>query len=1423
MKKLFLLLAMMLLPAAGFAQSSGTIPETGLTWLLSSGTLTISGTGAIPIPENEFPWADSTESITTVIIENGVTDIGEGAFNSYPNLMSVTIAGSITGIGQQAFYHCSNLTSVTISEGVTKIGNGAFMYCSNLVSAPIPNSVTWIGFGAFQYCDSLTSITIPAGVKFIYPYAFGGCNNLTSISVDAGNTNFSSDGGVLFNIDKTVLHAYPGGLSGSYTIPSSVKSIDIKAFEFCDSLTSVTIPEGVTSIGSGAFDHCSSLTSVTIPYGVTSLDLAFSSCTSLTSVTVEWATPLVVQASVFQNVTLSGVTLHVPAGTQSLYAAADVWKDFLIQADGTVVGGTTDGLTWSLSGGALTVSGTGAMPDYGYFTDTPPWKNYGGSITSVTVNSGVTSIGGNAFANCSNLSSVVIAGTVTSIGGSTFAYCTSLTSVNISAGVESIGEGAFSGSGLTSVNIPASVTDIGALAFTNCSNLTSITVDGANAHYSADGGVLFNKNKTVLVQYPTGASATAYTIPNSVTDIGAWAFSNCSNLSSITFPTGLTGIGRGAFAHCALISVTVPNGVTSIPDSTFAACTALTSVSIPSGVTTIGMDAFFWCSSLTSITIPGSVTSFGTGDGVGAFAYCSGLTDVTVEWVTPLSIPAGTFAGVTLPSVILHVPSGTQTDYDAAAVWTDFGTILDDVIIGGTTGGLTWSLSGDTLTVSGTGVMPDYDYPTNNSPWYDYSTSITTVIINNGVTRIGQRAFFGCFGLTSVTIPGSVTSIGAEAFAKCGTLTSVAIPNSVESIEQWAFNNSGLTSVTIPGSVQNIEAGIFSWCTGLTSISVDAGNTHYSSDGGVLFNYDKTVLVQYPGGKSGSYAIPNTVTDIVSNAFSDCSSLTSAVIPVSVTHIGESAFSYCTGLTDVTVEWATPLSVPANTFTSVTLASATLHVPAGTKALYEAATVWQDFETITAPGLSVSTSSLDFDAEGETQSLTVTANVIWSAVSSGAWTTVSPSSGSGNATVSITASPNTSSNSRTSVITFSNYGVPDCTVTVTQDGVTLPPTLSVSPSSLSFERTGGSRTFAVTSANTGGWTVTSSASWATVSTASGSDNATVTVTATANTGDTRTATVTVSGGGLDATVTVTQAAAPATLTVSATSLHFATGGGTEEVSVTANRNWTATASASWLNVSTSDDSLLSVTAASNTGYARTDTIIVTGGGLVQLIAVSQDAAQQIIAEPEQPVDGQGSIEIALEIPLTEQFGITFIVTLPAGFLLDTEATSLAGGLQADYRLSITPNGQGGWLFEITPHITLRSAGETVYREVVNIVYTTPETVQPGSYEMKLQNVNLLLTASETVIHQDEIRVPVRIDSPSGIEFAEAATVRYHDGVLRVSTPAAERIEVYSAGGQLLYSVQKAEGAATFRLNGLPRGVLIIRGGSGWTVKTVNSD
>ncbi|MDR3292787.1 MAG: leucine-rich repeat protein [Clostridiales bacterium] len=227
-----------------------------------------------------------------------------------------------------------------------------------------------------------------------------------------------------------------------------------------------------------------------------------------------------------------------------------------------------------------------------------------------------------AFSGYHELTSITLPNSITSIGYAAFSDCWNLTSIEL-PNVTSIGERAFSNcSGLTSIELP-NVTSVGAGAFDNCDGLTSINVDESNLYYSTLDGVLYNKDKTILIAYPGGKTGAAFTAPNSVTSIGEGAFSGCSGLTTITLPN-VTSIGDWAFYNCSgLTTITLPN-VTSIGDAAFAFCGGLTTITLPK-VTSIGNEAFRGCRGLIKITLP-NVTSIG----YEAFSYC-GYPTIYVE------------------------------------------------------------------------------------------------------------------------------------------------------------------------------------------------------------------------------------------------------------------------------------------------------------------------------------------------------------------------------------------------------------------------------------------------------------------------------------------------------------------------------------------------------------------------------------------------------------------------------------------------------------------------------------------------------------------------------------------------------------------------------------------------------------------------
>ena len=353
-------------------------------------------------------------------------------------------------------------------------------------------------------------------------------------------------------------------VSGELTIPDTIEgkkvtSIGSWAFKDCSSLTSITIPEGVTSIGNYAFEECSSLTSITIPDSVTSIGQnAFDNCEKLANITIPEGVTSIEKYAFYGCSSLTSIT--IPDSVTSI-------------GDSTFCGCS--------------------------------------SLESITIPNSVTNIEKYAFYDCSSLTSITIPEGVTSIGSYAFYDCSSLTSITIPEGVTSIGSYAFqSCSSLTNITIPDSVTSIGANAFSGCSSLTSINVSDNNKNYSSIDGVLFNKDKTEIIKYPTKKKETSYDIPNSVTSIGADAFLGCRSLTSITIPNSVTSIGDSTFSCCSsLESITIPNSVTNIEKHAFYECSSLTNITIQNSVTSIGSEAFYKCISLSKVLCLGNAAS----------------------------------------------------------------------------------------------------------------------------------------------------------------------------------------------------------------------------------------------------------------------------------------------------------------------------------------------------------------------------------------------------------------------------------------------------------------------------------------------------------------------------------------------------------------------------------------------------------------------------------------------------------------------------------------------------------------------------------------------------------------------------------------------------------------------------------------------
>ncbi|GEM_PF-1397412 len=489
-------------------------------------------------------------------------------------------------------------------------------------------------------------------------------------------------------------------------------------------------------------------------------------------------------------------------------------------------------------------------------------------------------------------------------------------------------------------------------------DLSGVAIAGNVVPAAAFYNVSSNTGKTTL---------TSVTLPSSITYIGKQAFRGCNNLTTCAVPSGVVTIGESAFCDCTgLTSVSIPSTVTNIMGDAFYNCSSLSTLTIANGVTTIGGSAFCNCSSLTSVVIPPSVTVIGDN----AFRGCTSLTSLTFNEGL-LTIGSWAFYGcnavtsVTIPGTITSI--GNHAFYNCTGLTTltfTEGSNPGVATIGCAAFASCTGLTGTLTIPSSVSIIGDNNIYMDGT--FQNCTGLAGLIISNGVTAIHCYSFRYCTGLTgTLMIPHTVTTIGRYAFENCFRITKLVLNEGLQTINQYAFSN----------------------CTGL----------------------------------KGTITIPSTVNSINWGAFNSCNKITSLIIPSSVGNIESEAFN-SSGYSTIKVFHKTPLPLSAEVFNSVDKNACTLYVPFGSKTAYKVAAYWDQFANIVEmPGLIPSGPDVYLGTTaGSTTQLAISSNTAWTATPGNPWFTVSPASGTGDASLTLTATADLPSGStyRNAYVTF---------------------------------------------------------------------------------------------------------------------------------------------------------------------------------------------------------------------------------------------------------------------------------------------------------------------------------------------------------------------------------------------------------------------
>ena len=764
-----------------------------------------------------YVGSESAITIPSVIDGMSVTEIGNSAFYENTVIESVIIPDSVTKIGKFSFSNCESLSEVIIGENVTYIGARAFEY-TGLKSVVIPDSVERMGGYVFSDCSSLKELTIGKNVERIPSYAFSDCINLVEVIIPDKTKEIGEKAFWCCDALDTVV------------IGESVIDIEYGAFASCINLKNLTLNDKVEVIGEGAFAACA-ITSVEIPDSVKQIaESAFEQCVNLESITIsDCVTSIGVDAFLDtrfydnkdnweDNVLYIGK--HLIKAQRSVSGEYEIKENTLTIADGAFM--QTKQLT------SVKIPETITAIPYGAFMQS--------AIETVELPNSITSIGYYAFAGCSNLKTINIPNSVTFIDDCAFASCIALESITIPDSVTELGQeifvdtayyknpanwengilyidnhlisvvedfvgecvikegtkniatGAITGVDIATLVLPSSLENIGYASIFEA-DIESFSIDESNEYFTTENGVLFNKDKTKLIAYPSAKNDNFYICPDSLKEVNAGAFHSASNLEVVLLNEGLEFIGEWAFDYVEAIYV--PDSVNVIGNDVFG-----------------NYDYIFYEGSADEYEKLLRNTVFGRYyDGENIDEIFAGIEyDFTAEnLVAEMSVYCGSEYYPAVEAITCQDQGSTYGIYVplVESWYVEPETITGDHIynnslrfcdVCGEENILTSGVCGETCTftlyadgileIEGTGVITEEIISLLDEEHY---VKVSSVIIHDGITGIGDGAFAEMQLLKSVEIPDSVTSIGEGAFYLCYCLRNITIPQSVEYVGQLAF------------------------------------------------------------------------------------------------------------------------------------------------------------------------------------------------------------------------------------------------------------------------------------------------------------------------------------------------------------------------------------------------------------------------------------------------------------------------------------------------------------------------------------------------------------------------------------------------------------------------------------------------------------